>query len=154
MKCPNCGSDNPPNEPFCLGCGTDLASVQPAATPANGATAGDSGTTSPIEATTPVAAGPLVLALRFNGQEFPLLDGGTLVIARTDTDKCTPNIAIDSDRVSSAPVEVKAENGKATVSVDARGVTIRVTKLVKPGESIELQPGEMMMLGDQVITVG
>src|SRR3989338_10856583 len=104
MNCPNCQSDVKPGEKFCLACCTELPNADPNAVTAASTPATDN--TAPASSTPP-PGGNLLLALNFDNQEFPVYDNGSVIIARSDTDKCQPNIAIASDRVSSAPVEVK-----------------------------------------------
>lgn len=146
MMCPNCNTDNPAGEQFCSACGTELtgattATAQAAVPPA-------------IVAAPPAPVAPVLVTLSVGGKDYPLSDGGKLVIARADTDKCTPDIGIAADTVSSTPVEVTAIGGKVTVRDTGTSTGMRVVKYVAPGGSFELAPGDMIMLGDQVIAVG
>jgi hypothetical protein len=98
-------------------------------------------------------ATPAVATLSYGDKDFPLHEGIKFLIAREGTDKCTPDLAIDADDVSSTPVEVTVNAGVITVRDTGTSIGTRVVKYLNPGESIEVKPGDMIMLGNQVITV-
>jgi len=158
MKCPNCNEDVNAGEQFCLACGTEMPAVAP--TPAPAPAVAQTPATPPITAPQPVPPSPsapstpVVVTLSFGGKDFPLVEGDKLVIARADTDKCAPSIGIASDTVSSTPVEVTVVNGVVTVKDTGTSTGIRVVKYINPGASIDVAPGDMLMLGDQVVTIG
>lgn len=136
MKCNNCGTDNAANESFCSGCGSPLETNQaPAAS-----------NTPPAASAT--AQGPVVLTLTFDGQDYPLYEGQTFLIAYEGSTVCKPDLPMKSDTVSSTPVELRVEGGVVKVKSDK---AFQVTKTVESGTEIELLPGEMLLLGEAVI---
>jgi len=146
MKCPSCGTEN--TDPFCTGCGADLTQIQQE--PA-GAVASGSG---PVPGTAIATATLPVVTLSFGGRDFPLARGEKILIARKGSDKCTPGIEIESDKVSSTPIEVSVDdNDQITIRDTGTSQGIRVVKFLQPGESIEAKPGEMIMAGNEIITL-
>lgn len=148
MNCPNCQTPNAPGDQFCIACGNELAGAAPS--PATS----DTSAVQPATNTAPVSTGPAIATLTHGGTNIPLYEGSKVVIARKDTDKCTPDLAIDSDKVSGTPVEVTVENGEVKVRDTGTSVGTRVVVYLKPGDSMPLKPGDMLMLGDQVVSVG
>ena len=107
MQCPNCSSEVPAGELFCGACGTDVSTAVPnPGTASLAAPAVASPTLVAVPSPTP--AGPVLLTLSFDGKDFPVSEGGKVVIAREDSDKCTPDLGIAANTVSSTPVEVTA----------------------------------------------
>lgn len=142
MKCDNCGLDNPADQQFCAACGSELATATEAAL--------DSQADQP-EGHTP--SEPAVATLSWGDLHFPLHEGSKFSIAREGTDKCQPDLGIPSDAVSSTPVEVTVENGVVTVRDTGTSQGIRVVKYIPPGQSMTLEPGDMVMLGDVVFII-
>ncbi|OGE82376.1 MAG: hypothetical protein A3B10_02775 [Candidatus Doudnabacteria bacterium RIFCSPLOWO2_01_FULL_44_21] len=141
MVCPNCSTPVPTGEQFCPGCGTELTSADPTNTP-----------TPTTDAS--ASSQPALATLTYGATNIPLREGSKVIIAREGTDKCTPDLAINSDGVSSTPVEVSVENGVITVRDTGTSVGIRVVKYIKPGGSMTVEPGDMVMLGNEIIAVG
>ena len=150
MMCTNCSTPNDDGEQFCIACGTELTGAVPTPTPAPQPASGIQAPPPPPAAPT----APVIATLSIAGKDYPLTEGGKLVIARADTDKCAPDIPIAFDTVSSTPVEVTAQSGVITVRDTGTSTGMRVVKYVAPGGSMEVAPGDMIMLGDQVIAVG
>lgn len=155
MMCTNCNTDNPAGEQFCSACGTGLSGATPSPAPAPQPAPGVQAPTPAPPPVVPAApAAPVVATLTVAGKDYPLPEGGKLVIARADTDKCKPDIGITADTVSSTPVEVTEAGGVITVRDTGTSTGIRVVVYVATGGSMEVKPGDMIMLGDQVIAVG
>lgn len=154
MNCPNCNTNNPADEQFCSACGTELTGAAPSPAPAPQQTVQAAALPTIVAAPPPAPTTPVLVTLSVAGKDYPLSDGGKLVIARADTDKCTPDIGITADTVSSTPVEVTAQGGVVTVRDTGTSTGMRVVVYVAPGGSMEVKPGDMIMLGDQVIAIG
>ncbi len=140
MKCPNCNTDNADGDQFCVGCGTELAAAVPQAEPAI------------VSAQPSNDAGAAIATLTYNGANIPLYEGSKIIIARNDTDRCKPDLPIAGG--SGTPVEVTVENGQVTVHDTGTSIGTRVVVYLKPGDSMAVKPGDMLMLGDQVVSVG
>lgn len=154
MMCTNCNTDNPAGEQFCSACGTELTGAVPTPALAPLPTAQAAVPPAIVTAPPPAPTTPVLVTLSVAGKDYPLSDGGKLLVAREGTDKCTPDIPIVADTVSSTPVEVTAVNGVVTVRDTGTSTGMRVVVYVAPGGSMEVKPGDMIMMGDQVITVG
>lgn len=147
MNCPNCDTPHPDGEQFCAACGSELAGAVPApATP-------DFTPTPTPAPPTPAPSTPAIATLSYGDKDFPLYEGGKFLIARKDSSKCTPDLGIDADDVSSTPVEVSVENGVITVRDTGTSIGTRIVKYLAPGEAMEVKPGEMIMLGNNVVIV-
>lgn len=149
MNCPNCSTTNADGEQFCAACGSELTGAVPAPPTPGNATPAPITTPAPTPPTTPAVA-----TLSFGDKDFPLHEGAKFLIARSDTDKCTPDLGIDAEDVSSTPVEVSVTNGVITVRDTGTSVGTRVVKYLAPGEAMEVKPGGMIMLGNNIVTVG
>ena len=150
MNCPNCNTANPDGEQFCMACGSELAGAvpQPPSAP-------------PDQTATPAPpplppAGPAVITVSCGDdekkQEFPLLDGAKFLIARSNTTKCKPDLPLDGDAVSSSPVEITVTGGKTTVTNNG-SVAIQVAVLLDSGQSLDVKPGDMLIVGGHIITL-
>ena len=148
MKCPQCQSDVPAGEQFCLACGTEMTNVTPvdANNTATAATQVSTQTGDALSATSALAT------LTYDGKNIPLNEGSRVIIAREDTDRCKPDLPIKGG--SGTPVEVTVENGQIMVHDTGTSIGTRVVVYLKPGDSMPLKPGDMLMLGDQVVSVG
>lgn len=152
MNCPNCNTPNADGEQFCAACGSELTGVVPNPTPAPAATAQPTPQSTP-QTPSPIPSLPAVATLSFDGKDFPLHEGAKFLIARKDTTKCQPDLPIDADDVSSTPIEVSVTNGTVTVRDTGTSIGTRVVKYLNPNESAEVKPGDMIMLGNQLITI-
>jgi hypothetical protein len=149
MICGNCSSPVADGEQFCGSCGTEVTNAVPAA-PVQAAPVAP--TPEPVAA--PALSTTVVATLSYNNSDYPLNEGGKLVIGRQGSAKCSPDIGDSTDAFSSTAVVVKAEGGKVTVHDTGTSLGFRVVKYVHPGESLELNPGDMLMFGTELVTVG
>lgn len=151
MKCPNCSTDNAAGDQYCVACGNQLTGAVPqAATPVIIATTHQP---DPNAATvTPVNAGPAIATLTYAGKNIPLYEGSKVIIAREDSDKCKPDLPISGG--SGTPVEVTVENGQVMICDTGTSIGTRVVVYLPPGGKMPGKPGDMLMLGDQVISIG
>ncbi len=150
MICPNCQTTNADGEQFCGACGFELPGAVPSPdtdSVADASAAPDATLDLTLQNAVAVAT------LSYGSQNLPLSEGSRVLIAREGTDKCTPDMAIASDGVSSTPVEVTVENGVIKVRDTGSSSGMRVVKYFAPGEETEIKPGEMIMLGDNLIMV-
>lgn len=158
-KCPNCQAENDADELFCGGCGLPLQSEEGQPSDASGeaseaAIAATPPEEPPATAPPPAPIEPPVATLSFGGKDFPLAKGARFLIAREGSEKCQPDLAIDSDQVSSTPITVEVdENGTIKVRDGGSSSGIRVVKHLKPGKSMKIKPGETIMLGNNFINV-
>ena len=143
MKCANCGHENPTGEMFCEDCGEELK-----------ADAVQVPTATPTPQATPTATCKKVATLKIAGTEIDLMEGGKLTVARKDTDKCNPDVGLDDATVSSMPIEIVG-NADGTITVEDTGTStgFRIVKLFKPGEKANVQIGDMIMVGKQLIMI-
>ncbi len=71
-------------------------------------------------------------------------------MARTDSDQ-NPDIKLDSDTVSGTPLELTVVGGKLQVKYGGtEAKDYSVVKAVNPGQTLEAEPGEMIMFGGVV----
>lgn len=158
MKCQKCGFENPQGEIYCQFCGEELELAQPAPSPSPTVQQPTPAPTAPtdvaaaLDATVP--AGKKIATLRVDTEEYDLREDQELLVARQDTDKCQPDIALDDATVSSVPIRLVG-NSDGTITVEDTGTStgFRIVKLYKPGEKAELQIGDMLMIGKKLITV-
>ncbi len=136
--CTSCQQQNADTEDFCLGCGTELKAA------------------TLTSATVLVPAPPLQpgkvadRTLTIGDQSWPLYEGVAVRVARTDSDQ-SPDIKLDSDKVSATPLILTVVNGKLQVHYEGTDEKdYSVVKALKPGQTMEAEPGEMIMFGGPV----
>ena len=141
--CANCGQQNAATEDYCLGCGTELPKV------VTGADAQLLSTTlvvAPQPQPTKVAARTLTIG----DQSWPLYEGIPVRVARSDSDQ-NPDIKLDTDKVSATPLILTVVNGKLQVRYEGtEAKDYSVVKSLQPGQTMEAEPGEMIMFGGPV----
>ena len=157
MKC-KCGHENPQGELFCEACGEELKAetkqqeAKPKVSPAKQAA------DQLLQAVAPKKNGKKIatLVLHKTDEEFDLYEGQTLLIARADTDKCTPDIPIEdtsaNPSVSSTPVEVSADSDGITIKTEA-SAGFRLIQFVEPGVEIKAKIGDILQLGAHLIRI-
>ncbi len=157
MTCPNCSTENAAGEQFCAACGTELVnepSTLVSADPQTGTVAPADVAEPSLSAGLPAPKSNALVFLSIGSKEFGLGDNSVLVIAREGSTKCVPDIPINSENVSSTPVEVRAKNGIVTVHDMGTSVGFRVIKYLQPGEQIEVKVGDMLMFGpEEIVTI-
>lgn len=143
--CSSCQQQNADTEDFCLGCGTDISNIAvttgaPALAP----------TATAAPATVPQSGKVAARTLTIGDRSWPLYEGETVRVARADSDQ-NPDIKLDSDKVSATPLELTVVNDKLQVTYGGtEAKDYSVVKAVKPGETLEAEPGEMIMFGGVV----
>lgn len=147
MKC-KCGHENPQGELFCESCGEELKISSPAKQAADQL----------LQAVAPKTNGKKIatLVVHKTDEEFDLLEGETLLIARADTDKCVPDIPIEdasaNPSVSSTPIEVSANGDEIIIKTEASS-GFRLIQFVEPGMKIKAKIGDMLQLGPHLIRI-
>ena len=139
MKCANCGTDNATGDQFCIGCGNELTDAMPQ--PAAPQPDPNADTTTPAIAT-----------ITYEGKNIPLYEGSKMIVAREDSDLCKPDLPIKGG--SGTPVEITVDNGVITVHDTGTSIGTRVVVYLKPGDSMAVKPGDMLMLGQDVLSIG
>jgi len=139
--CPSCKNQNADTEDFCLGCGTDISGVGASASAAP---------TVVVPATSPQPGKIAVRTLAIGDQSWPLYEGIPVRVARADSDQ-NPDIMLDNDKVSATPLILTVVNGKLQVTYEGtEEKDYSVLKSLKPGQTMEVELGEMIMFGGPV----
>lgn len=140
MKICVCTHQNADTEDYCVACGAELKATSAPASIAASVPA----------AAAPVATQPAARTLTIGDKAYPLYEGKTVTIARADSGE-NPDIKLDDDSVSGTALHITVANGKLSVRYGgADEKPYSVVKNIKPGQAFEVEPGEMMMLGNLV----
>lgn len=157
MKCQNCGKENPQGELFCQDCGEELkVEIKQEAKPK--APSAKQAADQLLQAVAPKENGKKVatLVVHKTNEEFDLLEGETLLIARADSDKCQPDISIEdtsaNPSISSTPVEISANGDEITVITQASS-GFRLIQFVEAGQEIKAKSGDTIQLGVHLIRI-
>lgn len=145
MKCSKCDFDNNIGVEYCDGCGARLEDVAQVVDSAVVSSDDNSLVLDPVL--------PVDLILEHDGKEFPLVKGKEILIARNGTTLCVPDIAPKSDTVSSTPVKVVERDGRFYLQDTGTPYGTGLYVLIPPGGEHEIQPGFIIMPGDEIIQV-
>jgi len=156
MKC-KCGHKNPQGELFCEACGEELKAETKQETKPK-ASSVKQAADQLLQAVAPKKNGKktATLVVHKTDEEFDLHDGETLLVARADSDKCQPDIAIEdtsaNPSISSTPVEISANSGDIFVKTESAG-GFRVIMFVEPGQEIKVKTGDILQFGNHLVRI-
>lgn len=164
ITCVSCKHENRVGEKYCESCGEELPKASTAPVPP---------TPQPVSLVVPSTAVPppspatattskKVATLICNKVEYDIHEGQTLVIARADTDKCVPDIAIedlrDDPKVSSRPIRITGDaiptdpQTPRTLTVEGE-VEFRLVRTYFSGQTVSVYPGDIILAGDKAVKI-